>query len=152
MMNDKFQVKRLHKPDVFIFQKLIILFQEVFEMEKRIENGTSYLTALLEKPGFIALCVMAESEIVGGLTAYELPMYYDEISEIFIYDIAIKPAHQGKGLGKKLLLFLEEYCRQNGISSMFVAANEEDEHALDFYHATGGKAEKVVHFNYLLNK
>lgn len=33
---------------------------------------------------------------------------------------------------------------------MFVAASEEDVHALDFYHSTGGEAEKVVHFNYSL--
>jgi hypothetical protein len=27
-------------------------------------------------------------------------------------------------------------------------AHEEDEHAIEFYHATGGKSEKVVNFVY----
>jgi aminoglycoside 3-N-acetyltransferase I len=43
---------------------------------------------------------------------------------------------------------LKEYCKQNEIKEMFVAANEEDKNALDFYRSTGGNAEKVVHFNY----
>jgi hypothetical protein len=28
------------------------------------------------------------------------------------------------------------------------AADEADQHGLDFYHATGGKSAKVIHFNY----
>jgi aminoglycoside 3-N-acetyltransferase I len=82
------------------------------------------------------------------LTAYELAGYYSETSEIFIYDIAVNPAFQQKGLGKQLLLSLKEYATQKNISAIFVDANEEDEHALDFYHATGGKAEKVIQFTY----
>lgn len=93
-----------------------------------------------------------ENEIVGGLTAYELPEYYSGESEIFIYDIAIRREFQRKGFGRKLLIILEDYCRQSGIKVMFVAANEEDENALDFYHSTGGKADKVIHFNYFFDK
>jgi aminoglycoside 3-N-acetyltransferase I len=148
----KIEIKRLGKQNVLIFQKLIRLFQEVFETEQLIACEESYLERLLEKPGFIAYSAIFENEVVGGLTAYELPMYYTANSEIFIYDIAIRPAFQRKGVGKKLLLSLEEYCRQNGINLMFVAASEEDEHALDFYHSTGGKAEKVVHFNYSIDQ
>ena len=151
-MKEECQIKRLGSHDVIIFQKLIRLFREVFEMEKPGEAEESYLLALLQKPDFIALCAIVENEIAGGLTAYELPLYYSGGSEIFIYDIAIKPAFQRKGFGRKLLVNLEEYCRQSGIKIMFVAANEEDEHAVDFYHSTGGKAEKVIHFNYFFAK
>lgn len=151
-MNKEFQVKRLKKEDTAIFKKLIGIFYEVFETEKRIAVEEPYLTKILDNPGFIALCIASGDEIAGGLTAFELPMYYGENSEIFIYDIAIKSTFQRKGLGTKLLTSLEEYCRQHNINTMFVAANEEDKLALDFYHATGGTAEKVVHFNYPLSK
>ena len=43
---------------------------------------------------------------------------------------------------------LNDDCRQKGVAEVFVAASEEDTHALDFYRSTGGAAEKVVHFTY----
>lgn len=150
--NEKFLVKRLGKQDVPVFQKLIQIFKEVFEMEETMEASEIYLMKLLEKRDFIAYGVFLDEEIVGGLTAYELMMYHGNYFEVFIFDIAVKPAFQRKGLGRMLLLSLEKYCKQNDIKVMFVEANEEDVHAVDFYHSTGGKAEKVVHFNYLLNK
>jgi aminoglycoside 3-N-acetyltransferase I len=151
-MNEEFQIKLLGKKDVLLFQKLIRLFQEVFGMEKLIEVEESYLIRLLEKPDFIAYGVIFGNEIVGGLTAYELTTYYSEDSEIFIYDIAVKPEFQRKGLGKQLLSSLKKYCKQNGISVLFVEVHEEDEHAVNFYHSTHGKAERVIHFNYYLDK
>jgi aminoglycoside 3-N-acetyltransferase I len=145
-------VKRLEKKDLIFFQKLIALFREVFEMKQPIHVEGSYLTQLLENPDFIVYAIFFKNEIVGGLTAYELSSYYAESAEVFIYDIAIKPAFQRKGLGRQLLLSLKEYCAQKNIKIMFVEANEEDEHAVDFYHSTGGKAEKVIHFNYYLDQ
>ena len=148
--NEAVQIKRLTTEDILIFKKLIHLFREVFEMKTPGIIKESYLKNLLEKQEFIAYAIIYENEVIGGLTAYELPMYYSGYSEVFIYDIAIQPEFQRKGLGKKLLLTLKEYCRQNGIKEIFVAANEEDKHALNFYKSIGGNAESVVHFNYAI--
>ena len=144
----KIQIKHLEKEDVSIFQKLIRLFQEVFEYSKPVIIEDLYLKTLLSKPDFIVYAAFHGNEIVGGLTAYVLPSYYAATSEIFIYDIAVKAAHQRTGIGKRLLKSLQEYCKEKGIQEIFVAANKEDLHALDFYRSTGGKAEKVVHFTY----
>lgn len=144
----KFQIKRLGKEDVLIAQKLNLLFEEVFEKENAPSAKASYLMELLEKPDFIAYAAIRGNEIIGGLTAYELPMYYFESIEIFIYDIAVKPEFQRKGLGKKLLSTLNEYGRQIGAKDIFVDASKEDEHAVDFYRTSGGKGEKVVQFTY----
>jgi aminoglycoside 3-N-acetyltransferase I len=146
--NEAIQIKRLTKEDVLIFQKLIKLFNEVFEMRNTVSVNEDYLKELLKKNEFIAFTIIHENEIIGGLTAYELLMYYSEASEVFIYDIAVKPGFQRKGLGKKLLSALKEYCNQNGKKEIFVAANEEDKHALEFYRSTRGKAERVIHFSY----
>lgn len=148
---ENFEIKRLGSPDVWLFQKLVRLFKEVFETENGAEANKLYLQALLQKPDFIAYAVLLENEVVGGLTAFELPLYYTECSEMFIYDIAVKTEFQRNGLGKALLAALAAYCKKAGIKVMFVAALEEDGHAVNFYHATNGKGEKVVHFNYYLD-
>ena len=85
---------------------------------------------------------------MGGLTAYELPLYYSEYSEIFIYDVAIKPDFQRKRFGTMLLSALKQYCRDNGIKEFFVEASEEDKYAVHFYQSAGGTAEKVIQFNF----
>lgn len=143
------EIKHLTKKDLSIFNSLINLFNLVFEEEPKIGSEANSLR-LLENERFIALVALAKDEIAGGLTAYELPMYYSDSSEIFLYDLAVKAEYQRMGIGKRLIQKLKEYSVRKGMQSFFVMAHEEDEHAVEFYHATGGKAEKVVNFVYEL--
>jgi aminoglycoside 3-N-acetyltransferase I len=144
----EFQIRRLATGDVQMFVKLVELFQQVFEMDNPVKPDDLYLQNLLDKPGFNVYAIIHQNEPVGGLTAYELVMYYSESSEMFIYDIAIKPEFQRQGLGGKLIFALKNYCQYKGIKELFVAAHEEDQHALNFYRNAGGKPEKVLHFNF----
>ena len=146
-MKTKFEVRRLTKEDLAIFNALIGLFNLVFEEEPKI-GSTANSLRLLDNERFIVLAALTENEVVGGLTAYELPMYYSDASEIFVYDLAVKSEYQRMGIGKGLMQSLKEYCIKNGNQDFFVMAHEEDEHAIEFYHATGGKAEKVFNFVY----
>ena len=147
---NEYTLKKLEWEDVSLFEKLILVFKDVFETETIISFDDDHLTNLLQNPTFIVYIISQNEEIVGGLTAYELPMYYLNKSELFIYDIAIKNEFQRKGLGRQLLAAVTSYCKENNIENLFVAASEEDTNALDFYRSTGGKEEKVVHFNYFI--
>lgn len=151
MSNSELQIIKLDKNDLQSFQKLVRIFNEVFELGSQNYVSESHLRSLLENPYFIAFVIQNENEILGGLTAYELPQYHSENAELFLYDLAIKQKFQRKDFGKNLQLKLEEYCREKDIKIFFVAAHEEDTNAIDFYHSTGGQAEKVVHFNYKVN-
>jgi aminoglycoside 3-N-acetyltransferase I len=150
-MKNMIRVKLLSPNDLIYFQKLIALFNEVFKEADNIMPNEMYLQGFLAKPGFTVFAALAEDEVIGGLTAFELPLYYIESSEMFIYDVAIKPAFQRQGIGKKLLSALKEYCTEKSIKEIFVAANKEDVHALDFYRSMCAEEEEVIHFNYLLN-
>lgn len=143
----RFQIKRLTEEHLTDFQALVSLFNMVFDEESKIGSET-HLLKLLSNKDFIALAAVAENKIVAGLTAYELPMYYSDSSEIFIYDLAVKPEYQRMGIGKELIQSLKSHCIQAGIKEFFVMAHEEDEHAIEFYRSTGGKSEKVVNFLY----
>jgi aminoglycoside 3-N-acetyltransferase I len=145
------QIKRLGKEDVAIARRLLLLFGEVFEMGDVEIPEEAYLEKLIGNPGFIMYAAISGNEVAGGLTAYALPMYYTDRAEMFIYDIAVRPAFQRKGVGGRLLSALQRYCKENGIREMFVAANEEDAHAVDFYRKTGGREEKVLHFTYRID-
>jgi aminoglycoside 3-N-acetyltransferase I len=142
-----FQIKRLTKEHLADFQSLVNLFNLVFEEALKI-GSEIHLLNLLSRENFIALAALTENEVVGGLTAYELPMYYSDSSEIFLYDLAVKPKYQRRGIGKELIQSLKAHCIRQGIKEFFVMAHAEDEHAIEFYRATGGKSENVVNFLY----
>jgi aminoglycoside 3-N-acetyltransferase I len=148
LTGSKINIKRIDKKDILLTSKLIHLFNNVFETGNIKTPKTVYIEKLLANPNFIAFVALDKNEVVGGLTAYELPMYYSESSEMFIYDIAIKQEHQREEIGKGFITALQEHCKKKGIKEMFVAANIEDTHALKFYTAIGGISEKVVHFNF----
>jgi aminoglycoside 3-N-acetyltransferase I len=145
---EKFEVRKLAQEDLGAFKLLIYLFNEVFEEDESAISSETQLLKLLSNANFVALAAFYENELVGGLTAYELPMYYSEHSEIFLYDLAVKAEYQRMGIGKRLLHNLKEYCVKNGIIEFFVLAHEEDDHAVEFYRSTGGKRENVVNFLY----
>jgi aminoglycoside 3-N-acetyltransferase I len=145
---EKFEVRKLAQEDLSAFNLLIQLFNEVFEEDESAISSETNLLKLLSNNNFVAMAAFYENEIVGGLTAYELPMYYSENSEIFLYDLAVKAEYQRIGIGKRLLHKLKEYCVKNGIIEFFVLAYEEDERAVEFYRSTGGKSENIVNFLY----
>jgi aminoglycoside 3-N-acetyltransferase I len=151
-MNPSFEIKRLAREDLPVFKSLIRLFNAVFEEDKSNIGDDENLASLLDDDNFIVMAALHNNEVVGGLTAYELPLYYSRQSEIFLYDLVVNTGYQRKGVGRRLIQKLQEYCAENNIQEFFVLAHEEDAHAIEFYRATGGKSEQVVNFLYEATK
>ncbi|UII77454.1 GNAT family N-acetyltransferase [Flagellimonas sp. HMM57] len=143
----KIQIIRLSKTDLLLFKKLVTLFNEVFEENSTIASD-AHLQKLIAKPEFYAVVAITNDILLGGLTAYELQSYYNDKSELYIYDIAIKSEFQNKGIGKQLIQHLKELGSENSISTIFVDAHSEDKQAVAFYGSVFGEREKVDHFNF----
>ena len=120
---------------------------EVFE-EPRGTLGERYVERLLNRADFWALAALENDEVVGGLTAHALPMTTSESSELLIYDVAVGSAHQRQGIGRQLFAALREQAAAEGIDVLFVPADNEDAHALDFYRAIGGAPAPVTLFSF----
>ncbi len=120
---------------------------EVFEAGCE-ELSDAYLDRLLNRADFWAIAAFVNDDIVGGLTAHTLPMTRTESSEIFIYDIAVRVDHQRSGVGRQLMAALREGVAAVGIHDVFVSADNEDVHALDFYRALGGVPSPVTFFTF----
>lgn len=149
---DDLIIRRLGSDDVMIAEQLIHLFKDIFEANDLIPAKPSYLKTLLRKHEFICIAAIYKNKVIGGLTAYELPMYYSEYTDLFIYDIAVAPHLQRLGIGNKLLQAIKAWGGQNYIREIFVDANEEDKHSLDFYRAAEGFEEKISQFKFKVNK
>jgi aminoglycoside 3-N-acetyltransferase I len=146
------QIKRLSAGDVNLMNELILVFEDVFETPPPIERSTdAYLKNLLAKEDFVVFVALHDGQVVGGVTAYTLPQYAQMWRYGYVFDLAVKTAFQRRGIGKMLMLSLNDYCKSIGIEEVFVQAHAEDVHAVKFYRALDGVPEKVVHFNFPLN-
>ena len=146
------QIKKLGQQNIHQFKELILVFEAVFEMKNFSLPDDEYLQKLLEQEGFFVFVAVQEGKVIGGLTAYTLQQYYSKSPLVYIYDLAVETQWQRKGIGRKLISGINNYCQEIGVEEVFVQADEADDYALDFYHKTGATAEKVVHFYYPLNK
>jgi aminoglycoside 3-N-acetyltransferase I len=106
------------------------------------------VAALLRSETFWALAALEDGVVVGGLTAHALPMTRSRSTELFIYDLAVKPEWQRRGIGRALISELIASGRKAGIGTAFVPADNEDTHALEFYRAVGGVPSAVTFFTF----
>jgi aminoglycoside 3-N-acetyltransferase I len=129
-------------------RELFALLADVFG-EPHEPRGDASLDELLARPDFWALAAAgADGRLLGGLTAHRLPMTHHTGSELFIYDIAVRPDSQRRGVGRALVQELRTLGARQGITGVFVGADNDDQHALDFYRALGGASSPVTMFEF----
>lgn len=110
--------------------------------------GDEDVQKILRRDDFWALVAIDADVVVGGLTAHALPMTRSRSTELFIYDLAVRTDRQRRGIGRELVTTLLSLAREAGIESTFVPADNEDEHALEFYRAVGGTPSPVTFFTF----
>jgi len=127
------------------------MMAEVFEEEcEHLSDG--YIDRLLSRGDFWAIAAFVGADIIGGVTAHTLPMTRTESSEVFIYDIAVRGDQRRKGIGRRLMTALREAAAAVGIRDVFVPADNDDVHALDFYRALGGMPSPVTFFTFSVDE
>ena len=140
-------LQRLTHGDRVLARELFRLMAAVFEEPSEVLPD-NYLDWLLGKPDFWAIVAIANNAVIGGLTAHTLPMTRNPSAEILLYDIAVRRDRQRTGVGRQLVAELRSLAADAGVRVLFVPADNEDTHALDFYHALGGVAAAVTIFTF----
>lgn len=140
-------VHRLTPADRAVARELFLTMAAVFEVDA-VPLGDAYLDRLLARSDFRAFAAVDGDRVVGGLRAHVLPMTTSERSELFLYDIAVVPEQQRRGVGRALVEAVREMAAAEGVDVVWVPADNEDTHALDFYRALGGEPAPVTIFTF----
>lgn len=139
--------KRLQPGDRDLARALFSLMADVFAEERDVLSD-AYLDRILSSEAFVAVAAFDGDELIGGATAHILAMTRGEASELFVYDIAVRQDHQRTGVGRQLITDLRSIAVAGRIRELFVFADNDDLHALDFYRALGGLATPVTSFTF----
>ncbi len=132
------------------FRQLVQLFIEVFEQEQPLLPDEQ-LASVLAHPDFRVFVATHQGSVVGGLTLHVLHSYYSPQPVAYLYDLAVANTWQRQGIGKALMAYASEYCRQAGFETAYVAVEAADTEAVDFYRQTDhSSAMSVWHFTYQL--
>ena len=147
----RIRTKRLSVDDRDLARRTFQLMVEVFE-EESASLSDRYLDQLLSGRSFWAFAALLGDDVVGGITAHTLPMTRTEASEVFIYDIAVHLDYQRRGIGRELVSALRAGAAAAGIYDIFVPADNDDTHALDFYRRLGAEPSPVTFFTFSESK
>jgi aminoglycoside 3-N-acetyltransferase I len=141
------KIIRLTHTDIDPFTDLINVFKEVFEWSS--VPTRTHLQKVLSNPAFGVFVALLNNKVVGGLTVHILDSYETEKPSAYIYDLAVLAEYQMQGIGKSLIVALNDYCRQHGFGEVFVQAETDDEQAMNFYRTTDISSElHATHFTY----
>lgn len=141
-------IQKLEAIDVPLAHELFFFFQEDDADETLTRTSDDYLRNLLSREDFHVLIARHNERIVGGLTAYELPMYKEELNELFLYEIGVEDSYRKKGIAKNLIEALIKIGQAKRIREMYVGAMADNVPAIKLYTSTGGKAAQVAWFEY----
>jgi aminoglycoside 3-N-acetyltransferase I len=144
-----FRIHQLTSNDIALMEAMLTTFGAAFDDEEsygKHRPRASYLQRLLGSDYFIAIAALQDSEVVGGIAAYELIKFEQERSEVYIYDLAVAETHRRKGIATALIRELQKIAAARGAYVVFVQADIGDEPAIALYTKLGIR-EDVLHFD-----
>ncbi len=139
------QIKRLGAKDNKIAKELFHFFQKD-DGKRPMQVDESYLSKLLAKRSFYVLVAYKNKELAGGLTAFELDMYKNRSSEMFLFEIGVKKEYRRLGVGKLLIEHLKKLALKKKMKLLFVLTSHDNLPAQKLYQSVGGVSQQDIFF------
>ena len=143
------EIHRLTRSDLTLMRRLNHVFAEAFgEVDTYTDAppADDYVRDVLGKDHVVVLAALKDTEVVGGLVAYELHKLEQARSEFYIYDLAVAQSHRRQGVATLLIQRLREIAHSRGAWVAFVQADYGDDPAIALYDKLGAR-EEVLHFD-----
>ena len=105
---------------------------------------------LVQSPSSKLLLLLSENKVVGMLTigSYASPTG----TKAWIEDVVVDKELRGKGLGRKLVEHAINYCRKEGIDTMYLTSNPQRITANALYQSVGFERKETNMYKLQLTK
>lgn len=98
------------------------------------ETAEAYLADIVRMPRFVGFVIEEAGEVVGAVYAREKVWWNN--CEVYVEELFVHPAYQGKGYGKALVQQIENYVHKKGLAGITLSTNRFAP-AADFYRSLG---------------
>lgn len=122
--------------DIAAFQMLNNIFVEAFSTSEDPPVVEELLQQLLGDPRFVPIVCEIEGKVVGGATLYILPSYLAREPVVYLYDLAITPVCQGRGIGRRLLEFVKKNAERSAHRKYLFNRNKTNESLISIVRLT----------------
>ncbi len=105
-----------------------------------VEQARSLFNRMKTYPDYKVYVAEADGEIIGTFALAVM----DNLAHMgapsgLIEDVVVKTGLQGLGVGKKMMAFAMDYCKERGCYKVALSSNLKRERAHDFYESLGYK-------------
>jgi ribosomal protein S18 acetylase RimI-like enzyme len=126
------EIKLLGPADVDLLQNVA---GDVFDDPIHLPSAQEFLADRRHR-----LVVALEGTVVVGFVSAVIYLHPDKPApELWINEIGVAPAFQGRGIGKALMQAILEEGRKSGCSEAWVLTERDNTPAVAMYRATGGE-------------
>ncbi len=143
------KIVKLSSSDLPLMRGMLGTFAKAFEEPETYlskQANDAYLSALLAKVHFIAICAVEDEAVIGALAAYQLDKFEQDRREIYIYDLAVDEDFRRRGVATAMINALREEAVRRDAYVIFVQADLMDAPAIALYEKIGTK-ETAHHFD-----
>ncbi|EHP85051.1 GCN5-related N-acetyltransferase [Methanotorris formicicus Mc-S-70] len=127
---------------------MINLLKQLFEIEKdfapNYENQRKGLELLLNNKDAIIFVARYNDKVVGMCSIQTLISTAEGGKVGILEDLVVDENFRGMGVGSKLLLEVERYCKENGLLRLSLLADKDNKKALEFYKSRGWKFTNLI--------
>ena len=106
------------------------------------------IDASLDDDACYALLAFAPQGPVGLLSAYRLPGLSARGPLVYLYDIAVAPAHRERGIGRALVDHLLDLCRRDGVRLVWAGTGLDNAAARALFERSGARRLGEAHAEY----
>lgn len=140
------QIDRAGRADI---EQILPLLKALFALEKDFDFEPDKARCALERmvgdrERICLLVARVDGEVVGMCSAQLVISTALGADSAWIEDVVVDSHWRGQGIGNALLTELEQWCRQQGATSMKLLADHDNHPALDFYRRNGWSGTNLI--------
>ncbi|CAN2039286.1 GNAT family N-acetyltransferase [Candidatus Magnetomoraceae bacterium gMMP-15] len=129
--------------------ELVNLLKELFSIEQDFTFNDSKqrkgLAMMLDnQENHLIMVAEILGKVVGMCSMQLLISTAEGGKAALVEDLVVNHAYRGRGIGRNLLLFIEKFIMQRGISRIQLLADQDNASAMNFYKKQGWKQTKLI--------